>query len=66
FFDNLPARDKYMHLLSWGEGCQADYSHVDMLFGQNGAEEVYQPIAEWLKSHPLSKPRRKTAANKNE
>ncbi len=53
FFESLPLQDKQMLMLGKDEGASADYSHVDLAFAKNGAAEVCEPIAEWLRKHPI-------------
>jgi esterase/lipase len=55
FFDGLHQSDKRMLVLARDRHCSADYSHVDLLFGRNGADEVFQPITEWLAAHPIER-----------
>ena len=53
FFENLPGKDKKLLILSKENGCVNDYSHCDLAFSQEGATEVYEPIAKWFKKHPI-------------
>jgi hypothetical protein len=53
FVEALPHDDKRMRILGKAGNYSADYSHVDIAFGRNAAEEVYQPIATWLAEHPI-------------
>jgi hypothetical protein len=53
FFDNLPGQDKKMLILGKDSGCEEDYSHIDLAFSRNAEAEVYGPIVEWLKAHPM-------------
>lgn len=54
FVKKLANRDKRLLVLSKADGCAADYSHVDLVFGRNGREEVYEPIVAWLGNHPIA------------
>ena len=66
FFEALPADYKKMLILSKESGYAEDYDHVDLAFGKNGVADVFEPIAEWLKKHPIAKQRdagRVAAAN---
>ena len=75
FFDALPNRDKRMLMLGRKQGHAADYRHMDLVYGRRCRTEVFEPIVEWLKAHPITargaapakrKPaaRKKPAANK--
>jgi pimeloyl-ACP methyl ester carboxylesterase len=76
FFEKAAAPDKRMLLLSKENGFADDYSHLDLVFGKEAPSEVFQPIADWLKAHPVGKqeatpapkkprpPRKKPAAKK--
>jgi hypothetical protein len=55
FFNALPNDDKQTVLLAKANGYSADYSHIDMAFARNGREEVYEPIIEWFREHPIKK-----------
>jgi polyhydroxyalkanoate synthase len=78
FFDKVTAPDKKMLVLSKDNGFADDYSHLDLVFGKEAPREVFQPIVDWLKGHPVAKqemksdtvqakaraPRKKPAAKK--
>ncbi|MBI5094420.1 MAG: alpha/beta fold hydrolase [Candidatus Hydrogenedentes bacterium] len=53
FFDALPGDDKKMLVLGKDEGADMDYSHIDLAFSKNAEKEVYEPIADWLRLHPI-------------
>ena len=53
FFDALPGPDKKMVVLSKENGFVADYSHVDLVFGREAKDEVFNPIATWLGAHSI-------------
>ena len=55
FFEKVAAPDKKMLLLSKDNGFADDYSHLDLVFGKEAPREVFQPIVEWLKAHPVAK-----------
>lgn len=54
FFDKVAAPDKRMLLLAKDNGFAADYSHLDLVFGKETPTEVYLPILEWIKAHPVA------------
>ncbi len=51
FFNSLKTTDKEMYVLSKELGCQHDYNHCDLAFGENGETEVFEPIKLWLEKH---------------
>ncbi len=53
FFDALPTADKRMLVCSKEKGFKQDYNHCDLAFSQDGAREVFGPIARWLETHPI-------------
>lgn len=53
FFDALPSDDKRMLICSKEQGCKHDYNHCDLTFGEEGAREVYAPIARWFETHSI-------------
>lgn len=53
FYDSLPNPDKQMLVLSKENGYAEDYGHGDLAFGRTGKEDVFEPIVEWLRAHPL-------------
>lgn len=53
FFEALPNPDKKMLVLSKENGHSADYNHIDLAVSTNNAEEVQQPIVDWLRAHPI-------------
>lgn len=53
FFTQLPNDDKQLMYLTEEDGFHTDYSHVDLAFAVEGVEEVFEPIAAWLKEHPI-------------
>ncbi len=48
FFNSLKSRDKQMLILAKEFGCKHDYNHCDLAFGENGKEEVFIPVCNWL------------------
>lgn len=52
-FDELGSNDKKFLLAGKDNGFSEDYSHLDLIFGQNADNEIYEPVSEWLESHPL-------------
>lgn len=54
FFKALPGSDKKLLILSKENGHAADYSHVDLVFGRDCVEEVFEPIVQWLQAHPIN------------
>jgi len=54
FVDSLSHGDKAILVLSKENGCAHDYGHCDLAFGQEGAKEVFEPIAKWLAKHPIT------------
>ncbi|HUW62395.1 MAG TPA: alpha/beta hydrolase [Candidatus Bathyarchaeia archaeon] len=55
FFEKVTAPNKKMLLLSKDNGFADDYSHLDLVFGKEAPGEVFQPIVDWLKAHPVAK-----------
>jgi len=55
FFEKVTAPDKKLLLLSKDNGFADDYSHLDLVFGKEAPREVFQPIVDWLKAHPVAK-----------
>jgi polyhydroxyalkanoate synthase len=55
FFEKVAAPDKKLLLLSKDNGFADDYSHLDLVFGKEAPTEVFQPIVDWLKAHPVAK-----------
>lgn len=53
FFEGIPHRDKKMQFLSKEAGCVEDYNHVDLALSREGRREVFEPILDWIKSHPI-------------
>jgi len=53
FLKGLRKRDKKLLVLSKENGHAADYSHVDLVMGGECAKDVYEPILNWLKAHPI-------------
>lgn len=53
FFASLGAKDKKIAVLSKHNGYSANYSHIELVFAENGREEVYEPVLEWVKAHPV-------------
>lgn len=51
FFKSLKSSDKEMFILSTESGCKHNYNHCDLAFGENGEEEVFEPIKVWLDKH---------------
>lgn len=51
FFNSLKSTDKEIHILSTESGCKHNYNHCDLAFGENGEEEVFEPIKVWLDKH---------------
>ena len=54
FFNALKGPDKKMLILSKANGHAANYSHVDLVYGKRCDHEVFDPIADWLRAHPIS------------
>ena len=54
FFCNLPNKDKQLMYLAEEDGYYTNYNHVDLAFAVSGVEEVFEPIADWLKKHPIT------------
>lgn len=53
FFNSLKFNDKEMLILSTDNGCKHNYNHCDLAFGENGEEEVFKPIKDWLDKHEI-------------
>ena len=53
FYESLPGKDKQLLFLSRAKEASADYGHLDLLFGPKAQEEVYVPIVQWMKKHPI-------------
>jgi pimeloyl-ACP methyl ester carboxylesterase len=53
FFNALPSSDKQMLWCLKENGFAEDYGHCDLAFGREGAKEVFRPILEWFKAHPV-------------
>jgi len=53
FFSALPGSDKQMLWCSKENGFAEDYGHCDLAFGREGAKEIFRPILEWFKAHPV-------------
>lgn len=54
FFEAIPHQDKRMIVLSRENGHSADYNHIDLVMGKRSWDEVYQPIIDWLREHPIT------------
>jgi polyhydroxyalkanoate synthase len=54
FFDSLNNPDKKLLVLSKENGCEEEYSHVDLVFGRNVGTEVFAPIDAWLQAHRIT------------
>ena len=52
FFEQLPAHDKEMVVLSKAHGCVEDYDHVEIPFSREVRREVFSHIGRWLAGHP--------------
>lgn len=53
FFDRLPTDDKQLLILGKAQGHKHDYDHCDLAFGEDGAREVFEPVARWIAAHPM-------------
>ena len=54
FVEALPHPDKQIMILGKEDGFGENYSHVDLAFGKDGVEEVYEPIVDWLMQHSMT------------
>lgn len=59
FVDALPTKDKKLLIRGKDHGARVDYNHVDLVFSPYSEEDVYAPVADWLKKHPVNAPKRK-------
>lgn len=64
FVQRLPHPNKQIMVLGKDDGFAADYNHVDLAFGAEGVDEVYEPIAAWLLQNPLAKPQSRDDADR--
>ncbi|MBX3177789.1 MAG: alpha/beta fold hydrolase [Candidatus Hydrogenedentes bacterium] len=53
FFDALPGADKRMLLCAKERGFKHDYNHCELAFGEDGAREIFGPIARWFETHTI-------------
>jgi hypothetical protein len=53
-FDRIEMADKKLLVCGRDAGCAIDYSHCDLAFGVNAADEVFTPVAEWIAAHPIT------------
>ena len=53
FVENIPNPHKQIMILGKEDGFGENYNHVDLAFGKDGVEEVYEPIATWLLQNSL-------------
>jgi len=54
FINSLPHKDKAVLVLSKERGVVEDYGHCDLAFSKEGEKEVFEPIAQWLETHPIT------------
>ncbi len=54
FFESIKNEDKKMIVCSRENGCSEDYNHCDLSFGREGTREVFEPIGQWIKAHPIA------------
>jgi len=52
-FKSIKKRDKKLLVLSEKNGHAADYSHVDLVMGREGEKDVFEPVLNWVKAHPI-------------
>lgn len=53
FYHNIENPDKRLIVLSRRNEFKEDYSHIDLVFGKNAAQEVFPHIVEWLEEHAI-------------